>query len=677
MPDLEILIKTRAELSGAQAAAAELERQIGKAKALGEEYGHLVPKLQHAHAEIAKSQAAGVGATPADMFGAIREGLREVVPGFAAVDGMASKLGAGTLGGIAAGFVAVRASIGLAKKSLDEFAEAEQYVARLDAALAQAGQLTEAYRERLQELAGELQRTTGVADDQWIGVLTRLTQFGADPDSIERYTEAVKDLAGLMGGDVQSAGNVFARALQGNFEMLGRYGIRVEEAGTQTDRLNRVMEQLGARGGGQLEAQTKTLTGRMTGLGNSVTDVFKGIGRLIAGTGVLQGALDFAGNAAEWWADKLEGAIPKAAGLQNALQKTTESSAEAAQAQTRAASALQETAKWAGEAANKYAALNEQVERQRRLQDEADNAEKAERKAKVDAAEKMGLISPRQAIRQRAALDREYAIRSQNRADEADNAKLGNNQRLIQDLRDRRSDLDEANKRDRDLLPEADKEDKRDSALASDRQRVESLREELAEAQSKISGSALSPSDSLQRQLDARAAELAADLAREEALLKRLESKAPNNRASGGVLRARIARRQAEIDELDKTRGPEIDKIEAENKRIEEERANRRRVFASQQRAERYTNAAGFYGADQQAGQRALDAIKTGAKGVGDGVGELAGDVVDTYRELGTEVAANRKDLAAARAEVRAAIAAAYNAARIAQAHAANQRTGQ
>ncbi|MGA2556767.1 MAG: hypothetical protein ABSG04_10900, partial [Verrucomicrobiota bacterium] len=45
MPDFDITIKTPTELAGAAAAAEALERDIGKAKALGQEFGALEAKL--------------------------------------------------------------------------------------------------------------------------------------------------------------------------------------------------------------------------------------------------------------------------------------------------------------------------------------------------------------------------------------------------------------------------------------------------------------------------------------------------------------------------------------------------------------------------------------------------------------------------------------------------------
>lgn len=63
---LEILIKTRAELEGAEAAAASLERQIGRAKALGKEYGGLEAQLRKTSLAIQASKAANADLTKSE-----------------------------------------------------------------------------------------------------------------------------------------------------------------------------------------------------------------------------------------------------------------------------------------------------------------------------------------------------------------------------------------------------------------------------------------------------------------------------------------------------------------------------------------------------------------------------------------------------------------------------------
>ncbi len=73
MPDLVFTIKTPAELQGAEAAAAALEVNIGKAKALGKEYGELETRLTAVRASIASFKA-----TPSTDT-ALKEGAKDTL----------------------------------------------------------------------------------------------------------------------------------------------------------------------------------------------------------------------------------------------------------------------------------------------------------------------------------------------------------------------------------------------------------------------------------------------------------------------------------------------------------------------------------------------------------------------------------------------------------------------
>jgi hypothetical protein len=63
---VEFLLKTRAELSGAQQLAASLEQQIGKAKALGKDYSDLQKQLDQVDASIKASTAANADLAAAE-----------------------------------------------------------------------------------------------------------------------------------------------------------------------------------------------------------------------------------------------------------------------------------------------------------------------------------------------------------------------------------------------------------------------------------------------------------------------------------------------------------------------------------------------------------------------------------------------------------------------------------
>ncbi len=387
--EYEILFKTRAELQGARQLSEELQRQIGKLKALGQDASEVEAKLRRVNAAIA---GAGKPSGPgmAEMFGKVREHLGEVVPGFAKLDGLMSKFAGGAIGAVAGGFTLLAGALAAAKHSLAEYAEAEEHVAKLDAALAQAGELTDSYREKLQDLAQEMQEATAIADDQWLAALTRLTQFGAKPENIEEYISTVKDLAGLLNGDVQQAAVVVARAIQGDYQQLARMGIHIDETKSKLEQWKQVAQEAAARGGGQLEAAGKTLNGNWKELGLTIADLSKGVGRWISSTGIVQGTLRLLSDGFGHWAEKISGVVPRLEGLKNSTRPTIQTLAEAAASSSSFAKALEEDAKQAKAAAD---ALNGYIARLKdvqRLQDELEDAQMAEELAVVEDSDASG-----------------------------------------------------------------------------------------------------------------------------------------------------------------------------------------------------------------------------------------------------------------------------------------------
>ena len=172
--------------------------------------------------------------------------------------------------------------------AIDAFASHEDRIIGLDAALANHGNLTDAIRAKYRALAEEQEADTKIIADRWLDVFARLTRFGAKPEEMEKYAVAVKNLAGLMGTDIESAGHIFTRVMEGNFQFLHRYGIMVEQTGDKTRDLNRAMELIAAGGAGVLDAKAKALSGTFAEVKNQTTHFFEALGELIARTGIIQ-----------------------------------------------------------------------------------------------------------------------------------------------------------------------------------------------------------------------------------------------------------------------------------------------------------------------------------------------------------------------------------------------------
>lgn len=345
--------------------------------------------------------------------------MLQKIPGLA---GMAS----GALGTMAGGAGLVGAAFVAAAKAVKEFSQAQEEVAKLDAALGRTGKLTDEYRERLQELAGQLQKTTSIADDEWLSVLTKLVQFGSTPESIGMDVEAVKNLAGLV-GDLGTATTLYSRALQGNYQAFSRYGIVVSEAASQTEKLSELQQQLANRGGGQLEARAESLNGRLKAIKNSLGDILEGLGQHISKAFRLGEILEFVGGGFEAWAEAIGGTIEKLDGIGNSIVTVSEATGDYA-TQLALVGQLSERVAKATDDETKAIRAKQQA------QDEIADARMALDLARVDEAERSGAMS------KRAAIGARYQIRSAagearfRRAQQADIQTLDVNEQGLKDL---------------------------------------------------------------------------------------------------------------------------------------------------------------------------------------------------------------------------------------------------
>lgn len=312
---------------------------------------------------------------------------------------------AGTIAKFAAAAAAAKGAYDLLANSVEAYAQKQQAVAGLDASLAARGQLTREYREELQALAGELQSLTAVGDDAWYQVFQKLTQFGADRTNIEQYTHAVKNLAGFMGGDVTSAAELFGRALEGNFSALSRYGIKVDQSASQTDKLNQLMEQLATRGGGVMEARARTLAGSMDQVNNVVGDLMASLGQMINQQGGLNTFLQDWIGGMERINAALGSTIPQVDGLRNAVVLQGLSAEEAARLNNEYADALREAAL---ASTNAEAALNASIATAERSAKSTADMARAERDlalARIDADDS---LSDSEKLTRKAAIEEAY-----------------------------------------------------------------------------------------------------------------------------------------------------------------------------------------------------------------------------------------------------------------------------
>jgi hypothetical protein len=426
--DFEFEIKSTADLKAARELQQILKEQAEGLRKLGQDASVVEGALKKVSHAISEKKDGG-------FLEALKEHTKELlneIPGFEKFAGVLTKLASGPLGLIAAGFALITAAAEAAKESITAFAGAEKQVTKLDAALAQTGQLTDENREKLQELADVLENATGKNSSEWIGAFARLIQFGGDVGKINDLAAGVENLAGILGGDIGDASNMLSRALQGNFEMFGRMGIHIDETGSKAEKFQKLLEQLAQVGGGQLRAANETLGGQWEKLKNSLDHLFTVTGNWIASLGLVQGAIKGTIFVLDQLSRVFPSLIPLVGNLKNALTETRHEFDNGADAAKYYAEELKGIAKLAEANAT---ALQRQFEAQERLtrqQDEITDAQTAEKNAIIDRLEKQGKISPESAIAARAANRVQGEVRKAQRADATDAIKIAGNNDLIE-----------------------------------------------------------------------------------------------------------------------------------------------------------------------------------------------------------------------------------------------------
>jgi len=303
-PRVDIKIEAHVQVGELRKMEEALQREIVRMRALGAETDKLKEKEAALLAIRGKLAASGRGEK-------IRAAAHEVGASIPGVGPLLTALN-GTALGVGAAVSGIATAFRMAGDAIRAFAASEVEMAKLDAALANSGKLTDDYREKLSKLATERSGKTGIDDEKYVGVFTTLTKFGADSSNIESYTTAVENLAGFMGGDLEQAAFLFGKAMQGSTEMLGRYGISVDKSKSQTEQLADILRQLEARGGGQLEAMGATLPGSFNKVSNAWENLLESMGSAAEKSGLARALADWA-NGVQVIADKLGGGAPSKA----------------------------------------------------------------------------------------------------------------------------------------------------------------------------------------------------------------------------------------------------------------------------------------------------------------------------------------------------------------------------
>lgn len=196
---------------------------------------------------------------------------------------MAGFLGsAAVLGAIQAVGSAFSALGGILKDGIADANAEEQATVKLASALQNTGNYSRDAAEGFVSFASALEETTGFADDAVISTGALIANIaGLSGPELEEATTAAADLAAALGIDLATAGNLVAKAANGQTEALKRYGISVEEGATKTETLSNVLGTLNDRFGGTAEKLAGTFSGSITRAQNAFGNLAEELGKAI------------------------------------------------------------------------------------------------------------------------------------------------------------------------------------------------------------------------------------------------------------------------------------------------------------------------------------------------------------------------------------------------------------
>lgn len=167
-----------------------------------------------------------------------------------------------------------------ATKSVMAFMTQEQAVISLEAALRANGENVGKYSSKLQSFASSIQDATIFGDELVMSQMSMSMAMGVGADKIEQTTKAAIGLTSY-GMDLSTAMLLMAKASQGSFAALSRYGIVVDQTLTKEERYNQILEMTSSKFS-IAEANAQSLTGQWNQMQNAVGDLWEVFGKTIS-----------------------------------------------------------------------------------------------------------------------------------------------------------------------------------------------------------------------------------------------------------------------------------------------------------------------------------------------------------------------------------------------------------
>jgi hypothetical protein len=152
---------------------------------------------------------------------------------------------------------------------------------QLNVSLSQSGQFSESASEDFQRFAQSIQETTKFSDDAVLSAGALIQQIARlNTADLKTATQSALNLSAALGIDLNTAAGLVAKSIEGNTGALGRYGIKVKEGATESERFANTINALSFQNNAAT-ATVNTLSGAVQVVRNGFSDLQKTFGQTI------------------------------------------------------------------------------------------------------------------------------------------------------------------------------------------------------------------------------------------------------------------------------------------------------------------------------------------------------------------------------------------------------------
>ena len=200
-----------------------------------------------------------------------------------AKDEASSVLGmiSGKMLGIATAAAGLAAIGSFLKSSVSAAIESEVAWNKLGNAVSKHGGIWAEARNSFQSFATTLQNQTGISDEAIAESLQLFIDFGASGSQAMDRVRTAADFAAGANIDFSSATMLLSKASAGATEMLGRYGIRLDESIPKSEKFAAAQKLIADRWGGRALEDAKTYAGQIKILSEKFDDLKESAGGVL------------------------------------------------------------------------------------------------------------------------------------------------------------------------------------------------------------------------------------------------------------------------------------------------------------------------------------------------------------------------------------------------------------